>query len=406
MDKHSLLSPSSSSRWLACTPSAYLESLEPFKPSSTYAEEGTDAHFLSELKLSFMLGKISPTEYDTRFENFVLNSTYYNAEFNDFVNDYCKEVMAIIKEDYGNEKVEVYLEEKVEFTDIVQEGSGTSDVIIVGKNFVHVIDLKFGKGVPVSAINNSQLKLYALGALKKFRLKGVFNEARMTIIQPRLSDITTDFIRVTELYNWAETYVKPRAELAYKGQGELVPGTHCKFCKRKGKCDTLGNQQLQLAQQEFEAVLVEDTILEPRNMTPEMLSRVMTIGPRFIDWFKDVMAYATATMINEGTKIPGYKVVEGRSNRVITSPDSIFELLTTKGFPESDLLEPRKLLGITALEKNIGKKLFAELTKDYVIKPPGKPTVTEESDKRPAIEDSQLRLLGQEFIEVDEEEEY
>lgn len=207
MDKHSLLSPSSSSRWLACTPSAFLESLEPFSPSSIYAAEGTDAHFLSELKLSYMLGKISPIEYDTRFENFVMNSQYYNAEFNDFVNDYCKEVMTIIKEDYANEKVEVFLEEKLEFTDIVQEGSGTADVAIIGKNFVHVIDLKFGKGVPVSAINNSQLKLYALGALKKFRLKGVFYETRMTIIQPRLFDITTDRISVVDLYEWAESYV-------------------------------------------------------------------------------------------------------------------------------------------------------------------------------------------------------
>lgn len=405
MDKHALLSPSSSHRWINCTPSAMLESLEPFQAPSIYAEEGTEAHFLSEIKLSYMLGKISPMEYDTRFEHFVMNSQYYNSEFNEYVNDYCKEVMAIIKEDYAGKNIDVYLEQKVEFTDVVPEGSGTSDVIIVGTNFVHVIDLKFGKGVSVSAIGNPQLRLYALGALKKFRLKGVFAEAVMTIIQPRLSDISTDIVSVVDLYDWATNVVTPAAELAYKGLGDLTPGEHCKFCKMKGKCEALAKQQLVIAQQEFDQVMTEDTILEPCDMTPEMLGRVLTIGPKFIDWFKDVISYATATMINNGTKIPGYKVVEGRSYRVITNPDAVLEKLLTQGFAESDILEPIKLLGITTLEKNIGKKLFNELVKDYILKPAGKPTIAPETDNRPAIDAAKLKLVGQEFDVIENEEE-
>jgi len=404
MDRHALLSPSSSKRWLNCTPSALLESLEPFQAPSEYAEEGTDAHFLSELKLSFMLQKISPMEYDTRFENFRMNSRYYNAEFNDYVNDYCQEIMAIIKEDYAGKNIEVYLEQRLEFTDLVPEGSGTGDVVIVGTDFVHVIDLKFGKGVPVSAIDNSQLRLYAIGALKSFRLKGVFTEARMTIIQPRLSDITTEILSVVDLYNWAETVVRPAAELAYQGLGTITPGDHCKFCKLKGKCEVLSQHHLQLAQQEFEQVIIDDTIMEPCDMTPEMLSRVLTIGPKFVDWFKDVIAYATATMINNGTKIPGYKVVEGRSYRVITDPDAVLEKLLTAGFAESDILEPTKLLGITTLEKNIGKKLFNELAKNYIIKPMGKVTIAVESDNRPAIDATKMKLVGQEFETIDEDE--
>jgi len=352
-----------------------------------------------------MLGKISPIEYDTRFENFVMNSVYYNSEFNEYVNDYCAEVMAIVKEDYAGKNVDVYLEQKVEFIDVVPEGSGTSDVVIIGNNFVHIIDLKFGKGVSVSAIDNPQLRLYALGALKKYRLKGVFTEARMTIIQPRLSRISSDFVAVTDLYDWAEKVVKPQAELAHKGLGDLKPGEHCKFCKLKGKCEALANQQLVAAQNEFDQVITEDSILEPHNMTPEMLSRILDIGPKFVDWFKDVIAYATATMINEGTKIPGYKVVRGRSQRIITNPDAVFEVLKTKGFAESDIVEPIKLLGITTLEKNIGKKLFNELAKDYIIKPLGKLTITEESDSRPAIEASELKLVGQEFDVIESEEE-
>jgi len=409
MERHALLSPSSSSRWLVCTPSALLESLEPNRPASTYAAEGTDAHFLADLKLSYMLNQISPVEYDIRFENFVMNSQYYNAEFNEYVNDYCKEVMAIIKEDYANEELEICLEQRVDFDDVVPEGSGTGDVIIIGKTFVHVIDLKFGKGVSVSAVNNTQLRLYALGALKKFRLKGVFVEARMTIIQPRLYDISTDRVSVKELYEWAESFVKPRAELAYQGKGELTPGDHCKFCKRKGKCEALGNAQLEAAQREFAQVMVvepeQTSILEPRNMTPEMLSRVMQIGPKFIDWFKDVMAYATAAMINDGLQIPGYKVVEGRSNRIITDATALYEFLLKRGFAESDLVKPKELLGISTLEKNIGKKFFNELAKDYIIKPSGKPTVAVETDNRPALDVSKLKLVGQEFEDDDYQDE-
>lgn len=394
---HALLSPSSASRWLECTPSARLEALEPIQPSSAYAAEGTEAHALAEIKLAYMLEKISAGEYAARFDHFLMTSKYYNEEFNEYVNDYCREVMTIIKEDYKDMSVEVYLEERVDFSDVVPEGSGTSDVLIVGPNFIHPIDLKFGKGVAVSAIGNPQLRLYTLGGLKQHRLKGVFTEVRMTIIQPRLYDISTDHMTVADLNEWAMNYVKPRAELAYKGDGQLVPGDHCKFCKRKGKCEALAQAQLEAAQQEFSAVLVEDSILEPANMTPEMLSRVMTIAPKFIDWFKDVQAYAMATMINDGTKIPGYKVVEGRSNRVMTNPDAIAEIFRTNGFAEEDYLEPRKLLSLTNLEKKVGKKLFEAMAGDYVIKPPGKPTVALETDKRLPIDVAKFKLIGQEF---------
>lgn len=399
MARHALLSPSSSKRWLNCTPSAMLESLEPFQASSTYAEEGSEAHFLSELKLSFMLEKISHVEYDLNFEGYRLGSKYYNAEFNDFVNDYCNEVMAIIKEDYAGRKIEVYLEQQVEFTDVVPEGSGTADVVIVGTDFVHIIDLKFGKGVPVSAVDNSQLMLYALGALKKFRLNGVFNEVVMTIIQPRLYDKSTVRMPVVELYQWANDYVKPRAELAYAGKGQLTPGDHCGFCKLKGKCDARAQLQLELAQKQFEEVVQEDQILEPQNMTPEMLAKVLTIGPAFSAWLKDVTAYAMSAMINQGLKVPGYKIVEGRSNRVITDGDAVYDILRFAGFSDEQLLHPKKLLGITTLEKNVGKKVFNALAKDYIIKPFGKLTLATEDDPRQALDGSQLKLMGQEFEE-------
>ena len=395
---HALLSPSSSHRWLICTPSAMLESSEP-TTYSPYAEEGTEAHALAELKLSYMLGQINDTEYATKFDHFRLNSKFYNYEFNDYVNDYCQEVMTIVKEDYKNHEVSVHLEQYVTFEDIVPNGGGTSDVVIVGKNFIHIIDLKFGKGVPVSAIGNTQLRLYALGAIKKYIRECTCTDARMTIIQPRLHDISTDFVGINELNDWAINYVKPRAELAIAGKGELVPGDHCKFCKLKGKCKALADKQLAIAQAEFEEAVVENNMLEPANMSPEVISRILDIAPKFIDWFKDVEAYAMKTAINDGTKIPGYKLVEGRSTRVIVSPASVIEKLRTAGFSEEDYLKPTELLGITTLEKNIGKKLFNELCEEYIVKPQGKPTLVPESDKRVAIDVKSLGLNGNEFSE-------
>ncbi len=408
--EHALLSPSTSHRWLECTPSARLEALEPQVEPSEYAEEGTEAHALAELKLAYMLRKITPQEYSNRFDTFIMHSRYYDAEFNEYVNAYCQEVMDIINIDYKDEPVEVYLEVRVDFSDIVPLGSGTSDVVIVGRDFIHPIDLKFGKGVPVSAIKNTQLRLYALGALKTFRLKGIFKTTRMTIIQPRLYDKSTDELAVTDLNKWAVEYVKPRAELAIKGEGQLVPGDHCKFCKIKAKCDALAQAQLKSAQDEFEIALVKDqnkpvAILEPNQMTPEMLSRILTIAPKFQDWFKDVVKYATAAMINDGLKVPGYKVVRGRSNRLITDKAKVAEILKTNGYSNEQYLAPAELLGLTALEKNVGKKVIDRLVGDYIIKPEGQPTIAVEEDPREALDVSKFKLIGQEFdLKIESEE--
>lgn len=390
---HTLLSPSSSHRWLVCTPSAKLEAQEP-GISSNYAEEGTEAHALAELKLSYMLGKISPDVYDTKFEDFKLTSKYYDETFNEFVNDYCIEVMTIIKEDYKDLVQSVGLEEYVTFEDIVPNGGGTSDVVIVGKNFIHIIDLKFGKGVPVSAIGNSQLRLYALGAVKKHLRECTCTEVKMTIIQPRLHDISTDYLSIQDLNDWAINYVKPRALLAIEGKGEFVAGEHCKFCKLKGKCKQLADKQLAQAQSEF-AEVAENKMLEPAMMSPEVLKRILDIAPSFIDWFKDVERYALNASLNSDLKIPGYKIVEGRSVRTIVDETGILNKLQESGFSKEELMKPAELLGITALEKVVGKKLFANLCEQYIVKPMGKPVLVPESDKRPSL--TIQKLDGNEF---------
>ncbi len=410
---HALLSPSGAKRWLACTPSARLEALEPSGESSTFAMEGTEAHELAELKLSYTLGKINETQYDVKYAQFIANSKYHNDEFEDFVDKYCDSVMTIIECDYGGMEevrkgnVEVLLEQVVSFEHVVPDGKGTSDVVIYSKKRVHVIDLKFGKGIPVSAIDNPQLRLYGIGAVREYAARNFFAptelaEVSMTIIQPRLYDSSTETLHISDLTIWGNDYVRPRALMAHKGEGEIVPGDHCKFCRCGGKCAERGEKQLQLAQAEF-AIAEESndaSMLEPRNMTEEQLARVLRIAPAFIDWFKEVQSYAHGMMIGQGVEIPGFKVVRGRSNRIMTSPEAIAEKLRTSGFHHDEYLEPvpkRKLKSITKLEKYVGKKLFNTLCGDYIFKPDGKLTVVPEDDKRPAIDAGDLRLDGQEF---------
>lgn len=404
-EEHAKLSASTSDRWMNCPMSVKL-SENIVKTESTYAKEGTEAHALAEIKLSFMLGKISPQEYDTRFDHFRMVSQYYNSEFNEFVNDYCIEVMDIITKDYEGVQVKVFLESRVPIGHITGEkdAKGTSDVVIVGPDFVHIIDLKFGKGVAVSAIDNSQLKLYALGAIAKHVHEGIFKEARMTIIQPRLYDRSTYTMSVVDLNKWA-AYVTERGNLALSGSTEIVTGDHCRFCPVRGQCQALSDRQLAAAQAEFEDVIVKNNILEPQFMTDEMLARILEIAPKFIAWFKDVNIYAFKAALNEGRRIPGYKLVEGKANRIITNPDKVAEMLNVLGFENEKYLEQPKLKGITALEKNIGRKLFNDICKDYIIKPQGRPSLVPITDKRIELDSGYFKLNGNEF-DNDQDEDF
>ena len=403
--QHCKLPPSAAHRWLVCTPSAFLEKDEP-TVYSPYAAEGTEAHELAEIKLSFKTGKMNETEYNTRLNHFKETSKFYNEEFNEYVDKYVTEVLNILNINYKDIETKIFFEERVEFTDIVPDGAGTSDCVIVGPDFIHIIDLKFGKGVTVSAIDNPQLKLYALGAVKKHIRECICREVRMTIIQPRLDSVSYDYMPIESLNYWAMNTVKPKAQLAIAGKGDLVPGEHCRFCKMKAKCQALADKQLALARQEFETVVVDDKILAPQNMSVDTISRILDVGPKFIEWFKDVEKYANIIAIRDGVKIPGYKIVEGRSVRQIINPEAVAEKLNELGFEQKDYLKPVELLGISYLEKNIGKKLFNSVCEQYIVKPQGKPTLVPETDRRTAIDQRTLRLDGSEFdytIEIEEE---
>lgn len=393
MEKHALLSASTAHRWLTCTPSARLEQLEGTQECSVYAAEGTAAHALAELKLSYTFGKIGPMEYQERLQTLLDTpefAQYHNAEFEEYVDSFVKYVIEQteeLKDDYH-----IYFETRVDFSNFVPQGFGTADVMIVTNDMVHVIDLKFGVGVPVSAINNPQLRLYALGALNMFPLAETI---KMTINQPRLESHDTEILSKRELIDWALNVVVPRAEEAIKGDGTFIPSEQaCKFCKLKGSCKVRADRELQLAQQEFRQVAKTDIT----KLSTEQLSNILQIAPVFIDWFKDVQAYALGQLTN-GVKIPQFKLVEGRSIRVITDEEKVKQILLDAGYAEEDILKPREMRGLSALEALVGKKQFAELTKDYVIKPRGKLTLAPESDRRPEVNSAEFEF-GQTPIDI------
>lgn len=377
---HAILSASSAHRWLVCTPSARLELEEGREECSAYAAEGTAAHALAELKLKYRFGKISVSEYEAEYEAFKVDpefSKYYNKEFEEYVDDHVEYIVSITDNliDYH-----IYFEVRVNFANVVPQGFGTADVLIVTEDTVWVIDLKFGAGVPVSAIENPQLRLYGMGALNMFPNTKYI---KTTINQPRLLSRDTEELTKKELIKWAFEYVKPRAEEAIKGEGVLRASEDaCRFCKLRGKCKERADTQLAIAQREFEIIDQRANLVQ--NLSAEQLGNILEIAPMFIDWFKDVQSFALGQLM-QGVKIPGYKLVEGRSNRIITDETKVKEILLEVGLTEDEIMKPREMLGISKLEALVGKKLFADLCKDYLIKPMGKLTLAPESDRRPEV---------------------
>lgn len=388
--KHAILSASTAHRWLICTPSARLEQEEGKGECSVYAEEGTTAHQLAEIKLSYRFGKIPLSRYQERLEEFYASDfgqKYYNREFEEYVDEFVEYIVSQT-EDIGN--YHIFFELEVNYSNFAPQGFGTADVCIVTDDWIHIIDLKFGAGVPVSAINNPQLLLYGLGALNIFPNT---KKIKMTIHQPRLSSCDSDEITKKELLNWAISVVKPAADIAIKGEGILrADEDACRFCKLRGKCKVRADNQLMIAQQEFRVEDIKSNLVQ--NLSVDQIAYILDIAPLFIDWFKDVQSYALGQLV-AGVKIPGYKLVEGKSNRIITDEQKVKEILLKVGLNEEEIMKPPVMQGISKLEALVGKKLFASICQDYLIKPLGKLTLASEDDRRPEV--STLALAQSDF---------
>lgn len=373
---HAVLSPSSASRWLACTPSARLEQQFPDSAGAA-AAEGTLAHSLGELLLSEAIGLIDYIDLAYRvgelnIDPVIVNEMTSHAEgYRDYVLEQYNAAKARTKD------AVIFLEAKLDLTEYVPEGYGTGDTVIVADHIMDIIDLKYGKGVPVSAERNKQMMLYALGALADFDFMYDIHTVRMHIYQPRIDNISVFEMSVADLRQWAEDELKPRAKMAFDGEGDFAPGEVCRFCKAKAKCKALANYNLELAKYEF---------MEVSLLSDAEVADVLTRADMFTQWIKAVSNYALAEAVNNGKTFPGYKLVEGRSNRKYTDENEVLNnLLFGANYKREVITEPASLLPITKLEKAIGKADFAEYVSPYLIKPQGKPTLVPESDKRPAF---------------------
>ena len=360
---HAVLSASSSERWLNCPPSARLcEAYE--DKGSDYAAEGTDAHALAESRLKQALG--IPTEDP------VENLTWYNAEMEDCAQGYAAYVVELLEtaKQTCSDPV-VMIEQRVDFSRWVPGGFGTGDCICIAEGLLNIVDLKYGAGIEVSADHNPQMMLYALGALEIFDDIYDIDTVRMTIYQPRKSNISIFEMSKDALLTWADTELTEKARLAYEGQGNFSCGEWCRFCKAKAECRERAIYNLRLAQYDF---------LNPALLQDEEIADILGRIDALTSWASDVKEYALQQAIS-GKEWTGWKLVEGRSNRKYTSEADVAAAVESVGLDPYE----RKVLGVTAMQKLLGKTRFEELLSPYIEKPQGKPTLVPESDKRPAM---------------------
>lgn len=362
-EKHAKLSASSAHRWMNCNPSANLER-EFTDKSSEAAAEGSAAHALCEHKLRKALKQRStrPTsKYDSdEMEMYTDSYLEFVLEQIEIAKQHCADPFVLI-------------EQRLDFSCYVPDGFGTGDCLIVADKLLHIIDFKYGLGVLVDAEDNPQMMLYALGALRLFDALYDIDTVSMTIFQPRRENVSTWTISVSELEEWAEKTLRPKAELAFKGEGEFNPGPWCTFCKAAVKCRARAEEKLALAQYEF---------AKPPLLTDEEIEDILSRLDDLTKWANEIAAYAQDAAINHGKQWNGYKLVEGRSNRKYTDESAVIAAATAAGYRD---IFKKSLIPITEMEKLMGKKTFAEVLGGLVIKPQGKPTLVPASDKRPAI---------------------
>ena len=361
---HSILGASAADRWMNCPPSAQLTAGMQDE-GSEFAKEGTAAHELCEWKLRMLL-KIETGHRPT--------SDYYTDEMEEATDGYRDFVADLVGQARQNCKDPVMLiEQRLDFSCFVPDGFGTGDFLLVADKELNVVDFKYGRGVAVYADHNPQMMLYALGALNLFDCLYDIEQVTMTIFQPRLQSISTWTISTEELYRWADEVLKPKAELAAKGEGDFVSGSWCRFCKARNTCRARAESFLELARLEFQP---------PALLSDEEIAEVMEKADELSKWASDVMAYAQAEAIENGKHWDGYKLVEGRANRKFTSEKSVEEAAKAAGYAD---IYHKTLITLTAFEKLMGKEVFKDVLGKYVTKPAGKLTLVPVSDKRPEV---------------------
>lgn len=387
--EHALLSPSSAHRWLICTPSARLEKKIP-ETENIYSGEGKLAHEVAELKLrKTFLEPMETKEYNRRLAKLRRTKLYDNGNLRD-PKEYWNEILACTDEylDYINKVTLSYsarpyvaVEQKFDLSEYAPECFGTSDCVIIGERTLHVIDYKHGKGVMVEAEENPQMMLYALGALMRYRAIYSIDRVVMTIVQPRAQ---TDTVKEWEtsaeaLLIWGVFTMHPKAQAAFNGEGDFVPGDHCRFCRAKAACRAR-TTEVQSAAEAFGK-------RDPALLTNDEIGAALQWAKPFADWYSDLQTHALSAVL-AGEEIPGWKAVEGRKTRAFDNADAAFADIIAAGYDEA-LLYERKPLSLAKVETVLGKPKFAEIAGSHIVSQPGKPTLAPESDNRDAIQTKQ-----------------
>jgi len=372
--KHAYLAASASHRWLACPRSAKLCAQEEDK-GSPYAQQGTDAHELCQ----YLVEKALRRDAKDPIENL----TYYDAEMQEAAEGYCAFVMEQVAEAMKLcADPLVCVEQTLDFSKWVEHGFGTGDCVIVADDLLHIVDFKYGVGVLVEATDNSQLKCYALGALDTFGDLYHIRRVKLSIYQPRRENVDTFELTTEELLRWAEDVLAPIAKLAYEGGGEFHAGDHCQFCKVKATCRERAEYSMALARYDFaEAPTLDD----------EEIAAILPQIDTLVSWAEDVKEYALKQAL-AGVRFPGFKLVEGRSIRKYSDEAAVAAVVQNAGYDPYE----QKLLGITAMTKQLGKKKFDELLSGLVIKPAGKPVLAPDTDKRPEFNSAKNDFMEEE----------
>ena len=376
---HSILSASGAHKWLNCPPSARLEEALPDKAGDA-AKEGTVAHSLCELKLSklFTDKNMTTRTYNSRLKK-IQEDEKYQPEMERFTDEYVDYVREIAFAMPAAPTVVV--EKRVDYGAYAPEGFGTADCLLLQGNTLHVIDFKYGKGVPVSAEGNPQLGLYALGALAEYGFIYPVEKVVLHIVQPRIPNSSSWETTVKELLAWGK-YVKEKAELAYRGEGEFHEGKWCDscFCKIAGTCRHRADKHMQLM--EVAAPNGEPRDIQSACLSDEEVGNILKKAQYLASWVKKLEAYAQNRLL-DGGKIPGWKLVEGRSTRKWSDQDAAFRQMQAAGIDEA-MLYTRTPISLTVAEKMIGKKKFAETMSAFITKAPGAPKLANDRDPRPA----------------------
>lgn len=369
--KHALLSPSAAHRWMNCTAAPLLERDVEDK-GSAFAEEGTLAHAYCAKKLKEFLGLSVDEE---KAEIAQLDEQYHSDEMDEYTDTYKTIVLEKFNAARAKTKdAQLLVEVKLDFSHYVPDAFGTSDAIIIADGVMEVIDFKYGKGVKVSAVENPQMMIYALGAWDLFNFEYDIRKVRMTIVQPRIDNLSEFELDAADLINWAVDELQPKANEAYAG-GKQKPGNWCQFCKVKANCKALSSMCIEAQQANP----------DPRKISKEVMERtILPFLSTFKTWLTGVEEYSLEQALS-GVQYRGFKIVEGRSIRKITNPTAVRELLDKEGLAKEAYIKPTELRSITDLEKLIGKKRFCTICAKYINKPQGEPTLVPESDKRPAF---------------------